>query len=157
MSLAMLHRPGKSQYKHSWCTISLISGHVTWCSILMWYLKDKKLITWNLVKARPAFITNIKANIFWIFGSFSFQQWWSTVAITPWWSTTWIDRTDDTKACGVRFSKIQACDDFVSRASQSSSLFPLMAAGELIERLDNQISVPSQKHLSGFFCLGGRQ
>ena len=27
-------------------------------------LKDKKLITWNLVKARPAFITNIKASIF---------------------------------------------------------------------------------------------
>ena len=27
-------------------------------------LKDKKLITWNLVKARPAFITNIKASTF---------------------------------------------------------------------------------------------
>ena len=59
--------------------------------------------------------------------------------------------------CGVRSSNIQACDEFAFRASQSSSLFPLMAVGELFERLDHQIFVPSQKHLSGFFCLGGRQ
>jgi len=48
----------KTLYKHS-AGISAMAMHPTG-KLCFTAGKDKKLITWNLVKARPAFITNIK-------------------------------------------------------------------------------------------------
>jgi len=48
----------KTLYKHS-AGITALAVHPTG-KIAFTAAKDKKLITWNLVKARPAFITNLK-------------------------------------------------------------------------------------------------
>ena len=50
----------KTLYKHS-AGVTAMALHPTG-KLAFSAGKDKKMITWNLVKARPAFITNIKVS-----------------------------------------------------------------------------------------------
>ena len=52
----------KTLYKHT-AGITAMALHPTG-KLAFTAGKDKKMITWNLVKARPAFITNIKVTDF---------------------------------------------------------------------------------------------